>query len=190
MRYDITFHPSWWHKNAGVDFTQEFFDDPRYRIECDVRMRKTLYEHFGDYRIGERSQRDVRFWAQTCWQQGICILRYWAAGYASRQINSPQVECLNLDEDAIGEVKVPNLDESPVWAGIQKQMDYLKENIRLCGDLCEPHGIQIAMDLMGQEVLLSYYTAPGRWKLCWKRYQFSLEVGKRFYRLSSAFQGE
>ena len=43
MRYDITFHPSWWHKNAGVDFTQEFFDDPRYRIECDVSMRKTLY---------------------------------------------------------------------------------------------------------------------------------------------------
>lgn len=54
MRYDITFHPSWWHKNAGVDFTQEFFDDPRYRMECDVRMRKTLYEHFGDYGIGDK----------------------------------------------------------------------------------------------------------------------------------------
>ena len=24
MKYDITFHPSWWHKNAGVDFTQDF----------------------------------------------------------------------------------------------------------------------------------------------------------------------
>ena len=42
MKYDITFHPSWWHENAGVDFTQEFFDDPGYRMDCDGKMRRTL----------------------------------------------------------------------------------------------------------------------------------------------------
>ena len=32
MQYDITFHPSWWHKNVGICFSQEFFDDPGYRM--------------------------------------------------------------------------------------------------------------------------------------------------------------
>ena len=44
MQYDITFHPSWWHKNVGICFSQEFFDDPGYRMECDIKMRKALYE--------------------------------------------------------------------------------------------------------------------------------------------------
>lgn len=69
MKYDITFHPSWWHKNAGVDFTQDFFDDPEYRMDCDVRMRKTLYEHFGEFGIGEKDPKNALFWAQTFWQQ-------------------------------------------------------------------------------------------------------------------------
>ena len=30
--YDITFHPSWWHQNAGIDFSAPFFDDPHCRI--------------------------------------------------------------------------------------------------------------------------------------------------------------
>lgn len=191
MRYDITFHPSWWHKNAGVDFTQEFFDDPRYRIECDVRMRKTLYEHFGDYGIGEKEPK----------RRPLLGTDLLAAGYLHSEIlgcrirfqadNSPQVECLNLDEDAIGEVKVPNLDESPVWAGIQKQMDYLKERFGYVETYVNLMGIQnIAMDLMGQEVLLSYYTAPEEVEtLLEKITELSLEVGKRFYRLSGDISG-
>lgn len=54
MQYDITFHPSWWHKNVGICFSQEFFDDPGYRMECDIKMRKALYERFGAYGIGEK----------------------------------------------------------------------------------------------------------------------------------------
>ena len=33
IKYDITFHPSWWHQNAGIDFSQPFFDDPEYRMD-------------------------------------------------------------------------------------------------------------------------------------------------------------
>ena len=52
--YGITFHPTWWHENAGIDFSQPFFDDFEYRMEADVKMRKTLYEHFGSFGIGEK----------------------------------------------------------------------------------------------------------------------------------------
>jgi hypothetical protein len=49
--YDITFHPKWWHKNAGVSFDKEFFFDNDYRIEADIRMRRILYEKFGEFGV-------------------------------------------------------------------------------------------------------------------------------------------
>ena len=58
--YDITFHPTWWHENAGIDFSQPFFDDYRVRMESDVKMRRTLYEHFGAYGIGEKDPQPRR----------------------------------------------------------------------------------------------------------------------------------
>ena len=30
---DVTFHPSWWHRHAGVDFDEKFFFDPDYHFE-------------------------------------------------------------------------------------------------------------------------------------------------------------
>ena len=68
--YDITFHPSWWHRHAGVDFDEPFFFDPDVRTEADIRMRRTLWEYFGDYGI-------VGF-GQYCKQQDKLILREFA----------------------------------------------------------------------------------------------------------------
>ena len=51
---DITFHPSGYHKHTGVEFDEKFFFDPAYRVEADREMRRTLYDHFGDFGIGEK----------------------------------------------------------------------------------------------------------------------------------------
>ena len=56
--FDVTFHPSWWHKHAGIDFSQRFFDDPEYRIEADKAMRRCLFEKFGDFGLGEENPQD------------------------------------------------------------------------------------------------------------------------------------
>lgn len=50
---DITFHPSWWHRNAGVEFDEKLWFDADYRLESDVKMRRTLYDYFGDFGSGE-----------------------------------------------------------------------------------------------------------------------------------------
>ena len=90
MKYDITFHPSWWHENAGVDFTQEFFDDPEYRMDCDVKMRRTLYERFGEYGLGEKDPRSVPFWERTFWRQAIFCLNSWAVKSGMSRIIRPR----------------------------------------------------------------------------------------------------
>lgn len=191
MKYDITFHPSWWHEYAGVDFTQDFFDEPEYRMECDVKMRKTLYEYFGDYGIGEKEPKKRPLLGTDLLAAGYlhselmgCAIRYQAD-------NSPQVECRNLDEDSIEDVEVPDLDSSPVWERTRKQIEYLQEKYGHVETYVNLMGIQnVAMDLMGQEVLLSYYTAPEEVeRLLEKITAMTLEVGRRFGLLSRDISG-
>ena len=191
MKYDITFHPSWWHKNAGVDFTQDFFDDPEYRMDCDVRMRKTLYEHFGEFGIGEKDPKKRPILGTDLLAAGYLLSELMGCEIIYEPDNSPQVKCMGLDEDSIEDVEVPDLDKSEVWSRTQKQIDYLKETYGHVETYVNLMGIQnIAMDLMGQDVLVAYYTAPDEVdELLAKITKMSIDVGKRFKALSNDISG-
>ena len=191
LKYDITFHPSWWHKYAGVDFTQEFFDEPEYRMECDLKMKKALYVHFGDYGLGDKAPE----------KRPLLGTDFLAAGYLYSEIlgceiiyepdNSPQVICMGLDEDEIGKIEVPDLDKSEVWSRTQKQIDYLTEKYGHVESHVNLMGIQnIAMDIMGQDVMVDYYSAPDEVRaLLQKIKDMSIDIGRRFYSLSKDISG-
>ncbi len=51
---DVTFHPSWWNRCAGVSFDRRFFFDAPRRVETDRAMRRALYDLFGEYGLGEK----------------------------------------------------------------------------------------------------------------------------------------
>lgn len=191
IKYDITFHPSWWNKNVDIQFTQDFFDEPEYRMECDVKMRKALYNHFGDLGIGEKSpdKRPIL---------GTDLL---AAGYLHSQLmgcdiiyqpdNSPQVICRNLDSEQIREIKAPQLEQSTVWAATQKQIDYLMDKYGRVEPCINLMGVQnIAMDLMGQELFMAYYEDEEAVRgLLHEITQLSVDVGRRFRALSGDISG-
>ncbi len=191
MKYDITFHPSWWHKNAGVDFTQNFFDDPEYRMDCDVRMRRVLFEKFGEYGIGEEHPEKRPLLGTDLLAAGYLYSELMGCDIIYEPDNSPQVVCAHLDEDSIDDVEIPDLEKSEVWARTQKQIDYLKKEYGRVETYVNLQGIQnIAMDLMGQDVLMAYYSAPEEVdRLLCKITEFSIDVGKRFYALSDDVSG-
>ena len=191
MKYDITFHPSWWHENAGIDFTQQFFDDPEYRMEADIKMRRTLYEHFGDLGIGEKDPQKRPLLGTDLLAAGYLLSELMGCGIRYQADNSPQVECMDLDEDSIDQIQVPDLDTSEVWQRTQKQIDYLLEKYDHVETYVNLQGIQnIAMDIMGQELMVSYYTAPEEINgLLEKITKMSIEVGKRFKALSNDVSG-
>ena len=191
MKYDITFHPSWWHENAGIDFTQQFFDDPEYRMEADIKMRRTLYEHFGDLGIGEKAPQKRPLLGTDLLAAGYLLSELMGCGIRYQADNSPQVECMDLDEDSIDQIQVPDLDTSEVWQRTQKQIDYLLKKYGHVETYVNLQGIQnIAMDIMGQELMVSYYTAPEEINgLLEKITKMSIEVGKRFKALSNDVSG-
>lgn len=191
IRYGITFHPKWWHKNAGIDFSQPFFDDPAYRMDCDVKMRKCLFDHFGDLGVGEKNPAPRPL-------LGTDLL---AAGYLHSEIlgcqivcepdNSPQVLSMGLSADEISKIKAPDLSTDPVWARTQKQIDWLLEKYGRVETYVNLMGVQnIAMDIMGQDLFLAYYTDEDEIRaLLNEIYIISRDVGKRFRALSKDNSG-
>ena len=125
--YDITFHPTWWHENAGIDFSQPFFDDYRVRMESDVKMRRTMYEHFGAYGIGEKDPQPRPLLGTDLLAAGYLYSELMGCDIVYQPDNSPQVVCRNLEAEDLDQVEVPDLDSSPVWARTQKQIDALLE---------------------------------------------------------------
>ena len=96
-------------------------------MDCDVRMRKTLYEHFGDFGIGEKDPEKRPLLGTDYLAAGYLLSELMGCGIRYQADNSPQVECLNLDEDTFEDVEVPDLNTSEVWERTQKQIDYLLE---------------------------------------------------------------
>lgn len=191
MKYDITFHPKWWYKNAGIHFTKEFFDDPEYRMDCDVKMRKTLYEHFGKYGIGEKNPEKRPLLGSDLLAAGYLYSELMGCEIKYEEDNSPQVVCMGRDEESIDDIKAPDLDASPVWQTTQKQIDYLMEKYGRVESYVNLQGIQnIAMDIMGQELFMAYYSSPDEVEeLLDEITKLTLKVGKRLQAVSPNLSG-
>ena len=189
--YDITFHPSWWHRNAGIDFSQPFFDDYRYRMDCDVKMRRALYDHFGAYGIGEKAPRPRPLLGTDLLAAGYLYSELMGCAVIYQSDNSPQVICRNLSAEDLDEVKAPDLDHDPVWARTQKQIDGMLSDYGRVETYVNLQGIQnIALDLMGQELYTAYYTDPDEVAGLLQRItDMSIDIGRRFRALSGDISG-
>lgn len=158
IAYDVTFHPSWWHKHAGIDFDQPFFDDEAYRIEADVRMRRFLYDAFGAFGLGEKDPRPRPILGTDLLACGYlysemlgCSIRYAAD-------TSPEVICANLDDAAALALTAPTLDASPVWQRMQAQIDRMTDRFGFYAPHLNLMGVQnIALDLRGSRLFMDYY---------------------------------
>lgn len=191
MKYGVTFHPSWWHKNAGIRFVREFFDDPEYRMDCDVRMRKALYEHFGAFGLGEKEPRKRPLLGTDLLAAGYLHSELMGCDIVYQEGNSPQVVAKNLDEDSMDDIGVPELDKSPVWAKTRRQIDYLLEKYGRVETYVNLMGVQnVALDLMGQNLMMAYYTEPEKTRaLLGKITGLLIDVGRRFRALSEDISG-
>ncbi len=188
---DVTFHPSWYHKHAGVEFDEKFFFDPHYRVEADVRMRRTLYEHFGDFGVGEEnpSPRPILF--SDLLACGFLYSQLLGCEVVFQKDNAPQVLPANLTDEQVAALEAPNLDRSPLWQRVQSQIDYFLEKFGYVESAINLMGIQnVALDLRGEELLMGYYDDPElNHKLFEVATALSLDIGRRLYAVSPVVSG-
>ena len=187
INYDITFHPKWWNQNAGIDFSQPFFDNPIERINADIIMRRTLFEKFGEYGLGEENPAPRPL-------LGTNLL---AAGYLHSEIlgckiiyapdNSPVVVPRNYDLDEIADSPVyTGLENSAVWQRTEEQIAFLQQEYGTVESHINLMGVQnIAMDILGQDLMLAYYDDPDNLHILLQSITSCLrDVGKRLKEVS------
>jgi len=158
---DVVFHPQWWYKNAGVCFNKEFFYNADYRIEADIKMRKVLYEKFGDLGLGEKDPKPRPILGSDLLASGFLYSELLGCEVRYSDENPPEVICSNLTDEQVLKLEAPDLDKSELWGKIQSQIDYLQKRFGYVESCINLMGIQnIAMDLRGQNLFIDYYTNP------------------------------
>lgn len=157
---DVTFHPSWWHQNAGVCFDERFFYDAAYRIEQDRNMRRALFEKFGDW-LGEKDPKPRPLLHSDLIACGFLLSELLGAHVIYTTDNAPVVECKNMDSDEAANLAAPDLDTHKLWGRIQAQIDYLMEAFGRVEPCVNFGGVQnIALDLRGQELFIDFMENP------------------------------
>ncbi len=155
---EIVFHPSWWNKQAGLVFDEDFFYDPRRRVADERKMEQVLYERFGHWGLGADRTRDLP-------QIGAV---HNAAGYLLSEMLGCEVRYReNAAPDVVSAHREGfSLDVDAAFAGAPfKRLVALVESLKtrygyVCGDVNWSGVLNLAMDIKGQNVLMDMLEAP------------------------------
>ncbi|MBB3187262.1 hypothetical protein [Microbacter margulisiae] len=155
---EIVYHPSWWHKNAGITFDEDFFFHPSKRVESEQTMEKLLYEKFGNYGMGK--------------DHDILRPEVGAVHNAAGFMLSEMLGCkVKYSEDASPTVMPLNKDSLTIDQSDVMHSKVLKKFQDLCDALKKKHGylsgdvnwggvLNLALDVRGQEIFTDFFMQP------------------------------
>ena len=158
---EIVFHPSWWNKHFGIEFDEQFFFDPRKRVESERQMRAALHARFGDLGLGEANAAPRPVIGPVHLAAGFlpsavlgCTIRYYGDA-------SPEVIPANLTDAQVMALQVPDLETNLTFQQLIALMDTLEARYgKIEGDV-NWEGVQnVAFNLRGQQLFVDYYENP------------------------------
>ncbi len=156
---EVVFHPSWWHKHAGISFDPDFYYHPVRRVEDERRMEAALYERFGDLGLGEDHGRDVPSVGAVHNAAGFLLSEMMGCRVDYPEDGPPQViaaeqPTLDLDVEAAF--------SSPAYVRFARLIEALKARFGYVrGDANWAGVLNLALDLRGQAVFLDMVDRPG-----------------------------
>jgi uroporphyrinogen-III decarboxylase len=151
------FYPDWWHKHYGLSFDREYYFNPETRIEARMEMDKKLYERFGDVGLGDPNPGPKPFVTAGM----ITLPAIFGCEIVYEKDALPWAMPLNLPEDRVMELKVPDLFNTWPMTEWIKQMDYLKDKYgKVTGDI-NTTGVQnLALKIRGEQLYIDYFENP------------------------------
>lgn len=155
---EIIYHPSWWFKNAGITFDEDFFFNPLKRVESEKLMEKTLFEKFGRYGLGQNYKTSRPEVGAVHNAAGFMLSEMLGCKVKYLEDSSPQVIQLNKQDLTLDKSAVLS---SPVFKKFQNLCDSLKKKYGyLCGDVNWGGILNLAMDVRGQEIMTDFLLQP------------------------------
>lgn len=153
----VGFYPDWWYKHYGIAFERSYYFDPETRVEARLEMDRRLYERFGEVGLGDPDPKPkplITF--------GMVMLpAVFGCEIVFEKEALPWAVPLDLSEDQIMRLEVPDLLRATPMTEVLKQIEYLKNKYgRVVGDI-NTTGVQnLALKLRGEQFYLDYFERP------------------------------
>ncbi len=155
---DIVFHPSWWHKHAGISFDESFFYDPLRRVEDERKMEQVLYDRFGDLGLGEDHLRDLPQIGAVHLASGYLLSEMLGCKIEYYEDAPPQVICAHKDTL---DFEVEDAFRSPAFQRLVTLVDQLKAKYGyVVGDINWGGVLNLAIDVRGEEIFTDMMLQP------------------------------
>ena len=158
MPVDIVFHPSWWHKTAGISFDESFFYDPQRRVADEQLMEKVLYERFGDLGLGEDHDKVLPQIGAVHLASGYLLSEMLGCKVEYYEDAPPQVLCAHRDNL---DIEVADAFRSPAFQRLMNLVDTMKKKHGyVVGDINWGGVLNIAIDIRGEEIFTDMLLRP------------------------------
>jgi len=153
----VGFYPDWFYQEYGISFDEKYYVDPETRIEARMEMEKRLYERFGDVGLGNPNPEPkplITF--------GMVMLpAIFGCEIVYKETALPWAMPLNMPEDEVMKLEVPDIFNSDPMTDMIKQIEYLQDKYgKVVGDI-NTTGVQnLALKIRGEQLYIDYFENP------------------------------
>ena len=155
---NIVLHPSWWYKHEGITFDQDFFYNPKRRVEDEKRMEKALYERWGRFGLGKDRDEDIPWLGAIHLAAGYLVSEMLGCRIEYNEDTPPVVISANGDYP---DISLERAFSSSVWRKVEKLKESLVSKYGyIKGDINWSGILNTAMDLEGESVFIDFFTKP------------------------------
>jgi hypothetical protein len=155
---DVVFHASWWFKNTGITFDEDFFYHPLKRVESERRMEKELYNRFGMHGLGRNRDKDLPLIGAVHNAAGYLISELLGCKVDFFENSSPQVHPANHEELKIF---VSDIFKTASFKKLRDLSEKLKSKYGyLTGDIDWGSILNTALDLQGSKIFIDFFEKP------------------------------
>ena len=159
----FVFHPDWWYQNYELTFEKDFFYDPDIRVEADRKMRKILFERFGNLGMGERHPEPRPCIGAIHLAAGYIISEMFGCDIKYYREASPEVLPKMMSDKEADSIEPINLGENAAFKQVKKLVDELKNQFGyVMGDINWQGVLNVALDIRGQAIFIDMMQNPDR----------------------------
>jgi len=162
MRVSLGFEPAWFHQRCGIDFSEKWHQDPFYRYDSLVKMKKELCKAFPSISYWSEDYKDDLATISGCYGAYV-IPKVFGFPLLYEKDRWPEID-KNKEKLSIKEIEKLDVDEILSSSFVEElfhQMDIIESEWRKIHGYLNWQGVlNNAFHLRGENIFTDFYDKP------------------------------